>query len=157
MTGNSAPVNVMIDGLIRELKHCRTLNDIRVACGNAAKKGEITRLLTRVLGVDELSVRWKAAVALTDIGPPAVEDLIQCLIDEKACVRSSAAWALGAIGDKRALTPLKRSMEDVSPDVRREAVEALRKLQDDNSVGNEQPMENQKGPHPETMGGPVPL
>lgn len=157
MTGNSAPVNAMIDGLIRELKHCRTLNDIRAACGIAGEKAEITRLLIRVLGVDELSVRWKAAVALTDIGPAAVDDLIHCLMDEKACVRSSAAWALGTIGDRRALHPLKRSMEDVSLDVRREASEAVRKLQDESAMTDEQPLENRREQSPTTLGGTVPL
>ena len=157
MSGNLVPINAVIDGLIKELKRCRTLNDIRAACGVAGEKEEITRLLIRVLGVDELSVRWKAAVALTDIGTPAVDDLILCLMDEKVCVRSSAAWVLGTIGDKRALSPLRRSMEDTSPDVRQEALEALRKLQGEGATMDEQPIDPRNGRSPGSLGGPLPL
>jgi HEAT repeat protein len=114
--------------LVARLKHCRTLPEIREACGAVGEKTDLVHLLTEVLGSDEMSVRWKAAVALSEIGPPAVQDLIECLSDMRAYVRSSAAWVLGNIGDQRATPALQRNLEDPSPDVRKEAAEALGKL-----------------------------
>lgn len=117
--------------LVARLKHCRTLPEIQEACNAASGERNLTHLLTEVLGSEEMSVRWKAAVALIEIGSPAIDDLIGCLSDPRVCVRSSATWVLGNIGDARAILPLQRNLEDSSPDVRKEAAEALRKLTED--------------------------
>jgi HEAT repeat protein len=116
--------------LVTRLKHCRTLPEILEVCGAVGREKDLMHLLTEVLGSDETSVRWKAAVALTEIGPPAVQDLIGCLSDPRAWVRSSAAWVLGNIGDRRAAPALQRNLEDPSSDVRKEVSEALGKLVD---------------------------
>ncbi|MDD1673057.1 MAG: HEAT repeat domain-containing protein [Methanomicrobiales archaeon] len=117
-----------IEELIHRLKQSRSLSEIKDACACSGGDTEVIHQLTEVLGSDEMSTRWKAAVALTDMGSPAVDDLIQCLSDRKSCVRSSAAWVLGNIGDNRAVQFLLRNMEDPSADVRKETAEALGKL-----------------------------
>jgi hypothetical protein len=114
--------------LVARLRHCRTLPEIREACTAAGEERDLTHLLTQVLSSEETSIRWKAAVALTEIGAPAVQVLLECLSDSRAYVRSSAAWVLGNIGDRRAILPLQRNLEDSSPDVRKEVSEALGKL-----------------------------
>ncbi|MDD1679143.1 MAG: HEAT repeat domain-containing protein [Methanomicrobiales archaeon] len=114
--------------LVARLKHCRSLGEIQEACSTLGKETDVVPLLTGVLGSEETSVRWKAAVALTGMGVPAVEKMIGCLSDPRAFVRSSAAWVLGNIGDRRAVSRLRKSLEDPSPDVRKEASEALGKL-----------------------------
>jgi HEAT repeat protein len=114
--------------LIRQLKHSRTLPEIQATYTALGGDRETVSLLTQVLGTEEMSLRWKAAVALSDIGSGAVEDLIRCLTDEKSCVRSSAAWVLGNIGDGRAIRPLEKVLGDRTLEVRKEATEALRKL-----------------------------
>jgi HEAT repeat protein len=122
-----------IQDLVSRLRHCRTLPEIQEACSEVEKEADLTSLLTEVLGSDEISVRWKAAVALTELGSPAVDTLIACLSDPRACVRSSAAWVLGNIGDARAAPALQRLQEDPSADVRKEVAEAFGKLVDDRS------------------------
>jgi HEAT repeat protein len=113
---------------VARLKHCRTLPEIKEACIAVGGEEDLMHLLTEVLGSDEMSVRWKAAVALTEIGSSAVRDLIGCLYDPREYVRSSAAWVLGNIGDSRAIPSLRRNLNDISSDVRKEAAEALGKL-----------------------------
>ena len=50
--------------------------------------------------------RRAAADALAMIGEPAVEPLIAALEKKDANLRQLAAWALGQIGDTRAVEPL---------------------------------------------------
>jgi HEAT repeat protein len=118
-----------MEELVTRLKHCRSLAEIQEACAAAGEKKSTVHLLTRVLGTEEMSVRWKAAVALTEIGSPAVHDLIRCLSDPRSFVRSSAAWVLGNIGDECAVPFLRGNLEDSSTDVRKETAEALGKLE----------------------------
>jgi 4,5-DOPA dioxygenase extradiol len=50
--------------------------------------------------------------ALAELGADAVEPLLVCLPDEEADIRGSAAEALGLIGDRRALEPLRAALPD---------------------------------------------
>ena len=60
----------------------------------------------------------------------AVGLLIAALKDNSCPVRRSAAWALGEIGDKKAVEPLKKALEIETYKVPKEAMlEALRKLE----------------------------
>ena len=54
--------------------------------------------------------------------------MIAALNDVDAGVRESAAWALGELGDDRALAPLERVEQDTVPAVRQRAAEALERL-----------------------------
>ncbi len=49
--------------------------------------------------------------------------------DDSGFVRGGAAWALGNIGDERAIEPLKNALNDKSSYVRRVAEKYLKKLE----------------------------
>ena len=67
----------------------------------------------------------EAANALAEIGKPSVAPLIQALGDSQSLARTNAAWALGAIGDERALQPLLDSLRDEASTVRAQSAWAL--------------------------------
>jgi HEAT repeat protein len=54
-----------------------------------------------------------------------VDGLIKTLRDQDEDVRMQAAWAIGAIGDRRASDALAAALKDASPKVRRQAAWAL--------------------------------
>ena len=66
-----------------------------------------------------------AADALAQIGPPAIEPLIDALKYDDTFVRRMAAKALGDIGDERAVTSLVAALTDDDLSVRGAAAEAL--------------------------------
>ena len=115
------------------LKRSRNLSEIERIHGGSQE--ELIASLVQVLGCDELSLRWKAAVALQGIGKPAVGHLVPCLNDEKASVRGSVAWILGTIRDSTAVEGLIPLLADESDEVRRETVEALGKIGDIRAEG----------------------
>jgi HEAT repeat protein len=86
--------------------------------------------------VDELIEQLKrgyiskeeAVDALVRIGTPVVESLIGALRDKDWRVREAAAWALGKIGDERAVEPLIATLRDKDSDVRKAAASALEKI-----------------------------
>ena len=51
--------------------------------------------------------------------------LIPLLTDSEAGVRRQAAWALGSLGDARALEPLLTALKDTDAAVRRQAAWAV--------------------------------
>jgi len=73
-----------------------------------------------------------AAFALVEIGEPAVEPLIDALKNENIDIRQRAAFALGNIGDKRAVEPLIEALNDEL--VRSNAATALGKIGDARAV-----------------------
>ena len=75
-------------------------------------------------------MRWNAALALGRIGNPiATEPLITVLKDsDSSYVKSSAADALGTIGNTIATKALITVLKDCDFDVRRNALEALTKI-----------------------------
>ena len=62
---------------------------------------------------------------LMNLGPPAVPELIRALRDRDDSVRSTAASALGWLGDARGLEPLIAALKDESAGVRSTAAFAL--------------------------------
>ena len=54
-----------------------------------------------------------------------MEALVRALSDDNSGVREQAAWALGAIGDGRALSALLVALKDDSAGVRRQAAWAI--------------------------------
>lgn len=58
--------------------------------------------------------RYWCRQALAQIGPPAIDPLIEALESGLPELRAAAAEVLGAIGDARALEPLVRSVSDAS-------------------------------------------
>ncbi len=65
---------------------------------------------------------------LVKIGDSAVEPLILALKDDDKTVRQKAAWALGKIGDARAIKPLKQARGDTYDIVKATAIEALNEI-----------------------------
>jgi len=57
--------------------------------------------------------------------PRAVEPLIDALWDDDAQVRAKAAWALGMLGDPRALVPLQKLYRIEREDARETIQEAM--------------------------------
>jgi nitrite reductase/ring-hydroxylating ferredoxin subunit len=84
--------------------------------------------LIRDLSHRNEEIRWAAASALAQIGTPAVEPLIAALDDKDSVVRLRAAWALGRIGDERAVKKLISTLRDGDWSVRMRAADALGRL-----------------------------
>jgi len=59
----------------------------------------------------------------------AVDPLVEALGDNEPIVRQYAAYALGEIGDKRAIEPLTKMLDDDNADVRTKVSESLKKIQ----------------------------
>ena len=70
-------------------------------------------------------VRREASTALSRMGEPAVDPLIDILGDEDWRVRGAAAWALGNIGDERAIPELEKLLDDESGFVKQGAQSAI--------------------------------
>ena len=51
-------------------------------------------------------IKYNAALALSKIGTPAMDPLLESVDYDDADVRLEAVWALGEIGDERAVEPL---------------------------------------------------
>src|SRR5665647_721650 len=116
-----------VRGLIRLLNHGDP--DVRYeaagALGDLRDASAVEPLIT-ALKNDELSgVRWKAAEALSKIGAPAVDALIEALRHHDDDVRWKAAIALGEIGDPRAVEPLVTLLFDDDRFVKSHAALAL--------------------------------
>jgi HEAT repeat protein len=67
----------------------------------------------------------QAASALVALGTRAVEPLIQSLRGSSWIARKHAAWALGALDDRRAEAALIDALRDAEPGVREQAAWAL--------------------------------
>jgi HEAT repeat protein len=73
--------------------------------------------------------RWRAIEVLARTRDErAIEPLIAALEDEDWRVRQKAAWALGYLGDPRALTPLRRALGDPREGVDDMIYEALDRI-----------------------------
>jgi HEAT repeat protein len=81
--------------------------------------------LIRDLSHQNEDVRWAASSALARTGIAAVEPLMAALDDKDSVVRLRAAWALGRIGDERAVGKLIRTLRDGDWSVRMRAADAL--------------------------------
>jgi len=67
---------------------------------------------------------------LARIGEPAVPHLVEALRDERPAVRSSVAWTLGVMGDRRRIPALQEVLDDRVGFVRYEAASSLVELGD---------------------------
>lgn len=86
--------------------------------GDARAVEPLIRLLQEAVELDQPELSLAAVAALGKIGAPAVEPLIAVVVDpaQRRYARGYAAQALGAIGDPRAMEPLRAvfaSSEDV--------------------------------------------
>ena len=74
-----------------------------------------------------------SAKSLIEIGEPVVELLIQTLKDEDSNVRARAAYALGEIGDERAIEALTNALKDKDLGVQEIVKRALEKIEEKKS------------------------
>ena len=75
-----------------------------------------------------------SARALVRIGAASFDPLVKALGHPGATARRNAAWALGALDDQRAVTPLLASLRDADQHVREQASWALGALDDGRAV-----------------------
>ena len=78
------------------------------------------------VGVDQAAVEAVPEVVMEDEDPVASK--ISRLTDEDPEVRRYTAWALGLLGDDRAVSPLEGCLGDPEPRVREAAADSLEKL-----------------------------
>ena len=76
----------------------------------------------------------EAARALVRIGTASFDPLVKALGNGGVTARRNAAWALGALDDQRAVTPLTGSLRDTDERVREQAAWALGALDDPKAV-----------------------
>lgn len=98
------------------------------------REQEIEQLAESLYYVD--GVVWKITVkTFIEAGKPAVRPMIKALADWRdSRLRSTAAFILGEIGDKRAVKPLIYRLEDREWQVRAVAAGALGKIGDERAV-----------------------
>lgn len=85
-------------------------------------------ILLRDLTASGINTRWRAARMLSARGDVVVDALIKCLYSDDSGCRILAAWALGNIGNRKAIPFLERLMEDDEPDVRLAGECAMEKI-----------------------------
>lgn len=68
--------------------------------------------LVALLSESNIDARWRAAAVLSRAGAKAVDPLMKKLFDDDENVRVLAIWALGRIGDSRALASIARSADN---------------------------------------------
>jgi len=83
---------------------------------------------------DRSRIYCGVALALGNIGKPAVQPLLSVLKDKRANIRKGAVRALGYIGDKKAIGPLLKALFDKDPGIRCESVIALGMINDKKAV-----------------------
>lgn len=93
--------------------------------GEIADPRAVKPLLSRLGDYRSANVNW----ALRSIGEPSVEPLLAALKDTNPLVRERAARILGAIGDKRAVDPLRQAQADEIASVRQAVKQALQRFE----------------------------
>jgi HEAT repeat protein len=76
----------------------------------------------------EIDMRWKAAVSISRYGVAAVVPLLKLLYDDDQNVRILSIWALGRIGDARAIGPISQALFDDNDLIRMAGEGALSRL-----------------------------
>lgn len=95
------------------------------ALGDLRDSSAIPALMGALTGDQYSGIRWKAVEALTKIGPDSVPPLIEVLKNPDPDIRWKAAVALGEIGDPRGIDPLVKLLDDSDRFVRSRAAYAL--------------------------------
>ena len=81
------------------------------------------------------NVRWKAAVSLKQIGPPALDCLIATARDSQSVeARRCAIWAIGCIGGEGAVQALGAALHDTDFEARAKGAAGLGKIGGEQAV-----------------------
>lgn len=115
-----------IDALIENFKYGLFFNPDLQTITDAYGNEEIPNYS---IGDSFASVHGNAKWALTEIGEPAVDSLLNTLKDESSFARAAAAHTLGTIKDKRAIEPLRNLLNDPSSFVIEAATWSLGELE----------------------------
>jgi HEAT repeat protein len=150
-TGGQAPVPDLAADLAANDPAVRA----RAACalkeqGERASEaiGPLVRLLTDATPLDAsvCRERWSrssedqitpgelAAAALVAIGTRSFDPLVAALQQPSWIARRNAAWALGALDDRRGIAPVSASLKDREPGVRMQAAWALGAMEAETAV-----------------------
>lgn len=101
-----------------------------VALGKIGDEAEsAVPTLLSALRADDIFLRMAITGTLINIGQPAVPGLVKALFDHNKAVRRASAKALGKIGSKRAINPLRVAIKDSDEGVRKFAQQALDRLE----------------------------
>jgi HEAT repeat protein len=76
----------------------------------------------------DIETRWSAASTIVKFGNAAVEPLLKHMYDNDQNVRILSIWALGKIGDKRAISQISQSIHDDDMMIRMASEGALSRL-----------------------------
>jgi HEAT repeat protein len=107
--------------------------DLEVAAQEALSRMGAPAVEPLVRLIREKGRSTRAAGALSEIrDPKATEPLLALLGDDDQLVRTSAVWALGKVGDRRAVPTLCDSLRD--PDLADVSAHALARIGDDRAV-----------------------
>jgi HEAT repeat protein len=90
--------------------------------------------LIELLGDSDALVSFKAAKALEEAGPIAVDALIKALESKDVTVREEVIRAMSGIRDERVVEPLIRALDDQSAEVRICAAQALVRTRDSRAL-----------------------
>jgi HEAT repeats len=118
-----------VDLLIEALGRCDSVS--RSAARELGRIGNLRAIRALGEALAKPQVSQSAAEALIRMGSPALETLLAALRHEASCARKLAAFALGEIGDRRAVEPLIQALgQDDKYEVRTAATIALGQLKD---------------------------
>ena len=85
------------------------------------------KVLIEALDTENADEQQSKAIELIEFGAIAVDDLINALKHDSWRVRYISAWALGEIGDERAVMPLITALHDDNNDVQDWAAKGIRR------------------------------
>jgi HEAT repeat protein len=103
------------------------------ALSNISDPDAVKLLVKAVKGKND-EIRKRAGEALTKIGGDAVEPLIRILRSGRTFAKTTSAYTLGSIKDKRAVESLIKALDDRDWGVRIAAITALRRIGDKKAV-----------------------
>ncbi|NLX49639.1 MAG: HEAT repeat domain-containing protein [Methanospirillum sp.] len=118
----------VVQELIAKLVQGTTYEMLDAAEGIGAHGAVAVTAVAPLLRSPDRETRWRAAVALERIGPPAVEILIGAATDRDYLVRIPAIWALEHVGDRRAVGALVENLNGENECCRWMAAAALSKV-----------------------------
>lgn len=104
--------------------------EVALALGKIGNPDAITSLAEAIKTEPREDVAMVMTKSLGNLGPAAIDPLINLTVTSRPLVRMTACRALGRIGSHRAVDPLIRRLDDPDPNVRKTAIIALRRIGD---------------------------